>query len=122
MNGEKNIAIVSAAASSGISLQVSHYYFNFFLKPIYFYKHYHLFKADRRVKNQRHRVYISLELPNSAEFALQQFGCTHRSNQVNIVLKLCVNRIIMHYLRLISLVFYHRSLFLNFFICYCCIR
>ena len=30
MNGEKNIAIVSAAASSGISLQVSHYYFNFF--------------------------------------------------------------------------------------------
>ena len=91
MEGRKLVAIISEAASSGISLQatprrdlgaISARSRRMSRRDSGAISARVSLQADRRVGNTRKRVHITLELPWSADQAIQQCGRTHRSNQV----------------------------------------
>lgn len=105
MEGRKFVAIISDAASTGEELALLHvlsvfqsimnmaacYLCHIFVCFIINNQFLHWLAvsvfsgislhADERVANQRRRVHMTIELPWSADKAVQQLGRSHRSNQ-----------------------------------------
>lgn len=94
MDGKKLVAIISEAGSAGVSLQadrraINQVGHNYILMcswilfcSVYIIVFLHL-SSILLSSEQKRRVHLTLELPWSADRAIQQFGRTHRSNQAS---------------------------------------
>lgn len=91
MDGKKLVAIISEAGSAGVSLQADRRVLNqvselgnFGCSLLCKYFSNFSFLSITCIRTcQKRRVHITLELPWSADRAIQQFGRTHRSNQAS---------------------------------------
>ena len=88
MNGTKHVAIISDAASTGEFVHVTQKLYS--VKWREYRESFVLVEfsitgislhADLRAANQCRRVHVTIELPWSADKAVQQLGRSHRSNQ-----------------------------------------
>lgn len=96
MDGKKLVAIISEAGSSGVSLQADrravnqvYFFFSFAFSLMFEFFRSLLLQKVSSIEHyvdyacQKRRVHITLELPWSADRAIQQFGRSHRSNQAS---------------------------------------
>lgn len=97
MEGKKLVAIISDAASTGtVAFELTFGWKSIacllFLVIIIVVNMIYVVSgislhADARCQNQRQRIHLTVELPWSAEKAVQQMGRTHRSNQTRYALR-----------------------------------